>query len=89
MAEISLDSGGCLSQEMQLQQRESCMREDNNKVYIFCVDYEKAFDRVYLTKYVMIRKNIAVDWKDRRLIWNLYQGQSTSMQIGNGLTAAC
>ena len=38
---------------------------------------------------MMILKNIGVDWRDRRLIWHLYQRQSASMQIGNNLTSAC
>ena len=53
------------------------------------MDYEKAFDRVSWTKLMMILKNSGVDGRDRKLTWNLYQGQSVSVQIGNDLTSAC
>ena len=65
------------------------MTEISNIVYICYVDYEKAFDRVNWTKLMMILKNVGVDWRDHKLIWNLYRGQSASVQIGNDLTSAC
>jgi len=46
--------------------------EHNNKVYVCFVDYEKALDRVNWQKQVMeILQNIGIDWRDRKLIWNL------------------
>ena len=46
--------------------------EYNNKVYVCYVDYEKAFDRVDWTRLMTILRNIGVNWRDRKLIWNLY-----------------
>jgi len=42
------------------------------KVYVCYVDYEKAFDRVIWDKLMTVLKSIGVDWRDHRLIWNLY-----------------
>jgi len=39
------------------------------------VDYEKAFDRADWKKLMHALSRIGVDWKDRRLIGNLYMGQ--------------
>ena len=44
-------------------------------IYICFVDYEKAFDRVDWKKLMHALRRIGVDWKDRRLIGNLYMGQ--------------
>jgi len=46
-----------------------------NKVYVCYVDYEKAFDREDWTKLMTILNNIGVNWRDRKLIWNLYNKQ--------------
>jgi len=42
---------------------------------ILFVDYEKAFDRVDWRKMMWMLKDIAVDWRDRKLIAKLYLGQ--------------
>ena len=46
-------------------------------VYVCFVDYEKAFDRVGLDwkKLMNALRRLEEDWKDRRLIRNLYMGQ--------------
>ena len=46
------------------------------------VDYEKAFDRVDWKKLMHALRRIEVDWKDRRLIGNLYMGQKVRINIG-------
>ena len=48
--------------------------EHNNEAYVCYVDYEKAFDRV--NKLMTILQAIGVDWRDRKLIWNLYNKQT-------------
>jgi len=62
--------------------------EYNNRVYVCYVDYEKAFDRVDWIKLMMILQNIGVDWRDRKLIWNLFNKQVAYVRIGNGLSTA-
>jgi len=62
--------------------------EYNNKVYVCYVDYEKAFDHVDWTKLMMILQNIGVDWRDRKLIWNLYNKQVAYVGIKDGLFTA-
>jgi len=33
--------------------------------------------------------NIGVDYRDRKLIWNLYKGQSACVRVADGYSAAC
>ena len=63
--------------------------EYNNKVCVCYIDYEKAFDRVEWTKLMTILQNIGVDWRYRKLIWNLYNKQVAYVRIDDGLSAAC
>ena len=49
--------------------------EHDNELFICFVDFEKAFDRVKWTKLWHILKTIGIDWRDRRLINNLYLQQ--------------
>jgi len=63
--------------------------EFNNKVYTCYVDSEKAFDRTDWTKLLSILPSIGVDWRDRWLIWNLYNGQSFRIRIDEGLSHSC
>jgi len=42
--------------------------ECHKKVYICCVDFEKAFDRVNWYKLMTILQGMEVDWRDRKLI---------------------
>ena len=46
--------------------------EHGNDVYVCFVDFEKAFDRVNLVKMFEILKDLHVDWKERRLLKDLY-----------------
>jgi len=62
--------------------------EHNNKVFICYVDYKKAFDHVNWIKLMDILQKIGVDWRDRRLIWNLYNGQAAYVRIGDGHSSA-
>jgi hypothetical protein len=50
-------------------------------VFVCFVDYEKAFDRVDWVKLMDVLKKIGVDWRDRRLITNLYMGQEIKIRI--------
>ena len=57
--------------------------------YICFVDFEKAFDRVNWAKMLSILKNIGVDWRDRRLISELYMGQTAVVKIGEEYSKPC
>ena len=50
----------------------------------FCfVDFEKAFDRVNWAKMFEILENLHIDWKDRRLLQDLYMRQEAVVRIAN------
>ena len=51
--------------------------------YICFIDYKKAFDRVRLFK---ILKDVGLDEKDQRIIYNLYHLQKGAIKLTNGLT---
>ena len=50
------------------------------------VDFEKAFDRVNWRKLLEVLKDIGVDWKDRRLISELYMQQEAVIRVGGELS---
>jgi len=58
-------------------------------LFAILVDYEKAFDRVNWVKMMEILLDIGVDWRDRRLIWNLYRNQTAYVKIGENLSKGC
>ena len=55
-------------------------------VYICFVDYEKAFDRVDWIKLMGALRRLGVDWRERRLIGNLYMGQSVRIRVEGDMT---
>ena len=73
--------------------------EYEGELFICFVDFEKAFDRLKWTKLLKILKEIGIDWKDRRLIKNLYMNQTAVVrteygdsepgQIGRGVRQGC
>ena len=60
---------------------EICIEKDKD-VYGVFVDMEKAFDRVDGKKLMGILTKIGVDWKERRLLSNLYKKQGIKVRIG-------
>jgi len=50
-------------------------------IYIYCVHYEKALDRMDLKKLINIMRRMGVDWRDRRLIGNLNMEQKIRVKI--------
>jgi hypothetical protein len=60
----------------------------DNEVYVCFVDFEKAFDRVNWVKLMAILKNVGVDWRDRRLIADLYMNQEVMVRIEGECTEA-
>ena len=63
--------------------------EHGNDVFICFVDFEKAFDRIDWVKMVKILKKIGVDWRDRRLIMNLYMNQKAVIKIQQEVSDEC
>src|SRR5207248_131361 len=57
--------------------------EHGNDVYICFVDFEKAFDRVEWVKMFEILKDLHIDWKDRRLLQDLYSRQEAVIRIAD------
>jgi len=43
----------------------------------------------YILKLMGILCNIGVDYRDIKLIWNLYKGQSAYVRVADGYSAAC
>src|SRR6478609_2859881 len=58
--------------------------EFGNNVYICFVDFEKAFDRVNWEKMMKVLQSIGVDWRDRRMISELYMSQEAIVRIAGG-----
>jgi len=68
-------------------------------VYVCFVDFEKAFDRVDWVKMMEILRIIGVDWRDRRLIMELYMSHEIMVRlngehteetlIGRGVRQGC
>ena len=77
---------GCGTREAIAVMRILCERrlEFNEELFICFVDFEKAFDRVRWTKLLEILEKIGVDWRDRRLIRNLYMKQTAVVRTENG-----
>ena len=42
---------------------------------VYFIDWQNAFDRVNWTKLMQILKGTGIDWRERRLISNLYMAQ--------------
>ena len=55
--------------------------EFGNNVYICFVDFEKAFDRVNWEKMMNVLESIGVDWRDQRMISELYMNQEAVVRI--------
>src|SRR6478609_560080 len=58
--------------------------EFGNNVHICFVDFEKAFDRVNWKKMMKVLQSIGVDWRDRRMISELYINQEAVVRIAGG-----
>jgi hypothetical protein len=58
--------------------------EHGNDVYICYVDFEKAFDRVNWVIMMDVLKSLQVDWRDRRLICELYMKQEAVIRVADG-----
>ena len=73
--------------------------EHDNDIFSCFVDFEKAFDRVNWIKILEILKSIGIDWRDRKLVMNLYLQQravvkvmqefTEESEIGRGVRQGC
>ena len=77
---------GCGTRDVIGVMRVLCERslEHGNEVYICFVDFEKAFDRVNWVKMLRVLKSLQVDWRDRRMIYQLYMRQEAVVRIADG-----
>jgi len=64
---------------------ERCL-EHGNDLFICYIDFEKAFDRVRWDKMMQVLKELSVDWKDRRMIKDLYMRQEAVVRLESGDT---
>ena len=62
--------------------------EHGKDLFVCFVDFEKAFDRVNWIKLMEILKNVGVDYRDRRMICELYMNQSAEVIIGEEISEA-
>src|SRR6476469_1945605 len=58
--------------------------ECGNNVYICSVDFENGFDRVNWEKMMKVLQSIGVDWRDRRMINELYINQESVVRVAGG-----
>ena len=63
--------------------------EHNQELYICFVDFEKAFDRVNWIKLMEILEKCGLDWRDRRMIRNLYMNQEGVVKVNGDFTEEC
>jgi hypothetical protein len=55
--------------------------EIDEELSVCLIDWQKAFDRVNWTKLMQILKETVIDWRERRLISNLYMAQSVKVRL--------
>ena len=73
--------------------------EIDEELCVCFIDWQKVFHRVKWTKLMQILKETHIDWRERRLISNLYMAQSVkvrlnrrktrSVKIGRGVRQGC
>jgi retron-type reverse transcriptase len=73
--------------------------EIDEELRVCFIDWQKVFDRVSWTKLMQILKEIGIDWRERRLLSNLYMAQrvkvrlnreeTRSVKIGRGGRQGC
>jgi hypothetical protein len=60
--------------------------EIDEELSVCFIDWQKAFDRVTWTKLMQIIKETGIDWRERRLISNLYMAQCVKVRMYRGET---
>jgi hypothetical protein len=62
--------------------------EIDAEVCVCFMDLQKAFDLVKWTKLTQILKGAGINWRERRLISNLYMAQSVKVRLNRGETSS-
>jgi len=60
--------------------------EIDEELSVYFIDWQKAFDRVNWTKLMQILKETGINWRERRMISNLYMAQSVKVRLNRGET---
>jgi len=60
--------------------------EIDEELSVCFIDWQKAFDRVNWTKIMQILKDTDIDWREKRLISNMYMAQSVKVRLNRGET---
>jgi len=60
--------------------------EIDEELCVCFIDWQKAFDRVNCTELMQILKGTRSDWRERRLISNLYMAQIVKVRLNRGET---
>jgi hypothetical protein len=60
--------------------------EIGEELSVCFIDWLKACDRVNSTKLMQILKKIGIDWREGRVISNLYMAQSVKVRLNRGET---
>jgi len=55
--------------------------EIDEELCVCFIGWQKAFNRTNWTKLMQILKGIGIDWRERRLISNLYMAQSVKVRL--------
>jgi hypothetical protein len=58
--------------------------ETDEELSVCFIDWQKAFDRVNMTRLMQILEETGIDWRERRLISNLYMAQSVKVRLNRG-----
>jgi hypothetical protein len=60
--------------------------EIGEELCVCFIDWQEAFDRVNWTELMQILKGTGIDWREKRLISNLYTAQSVKVRLNRGET---
>ena len=60
--------------------------EFDNEMYVCFIDFEKAFDRVKWDVLMRVLKKLGIDWRDRRMLAELYMKQEVLVRIEDEMT---
>jgi len=55
--------------------------EIDEELSVCFIDWQKVFDRVNWTKLMQILKETGIDWREKKLISNLYMAQSDKLRL--------